>query len=124
MSIKEIKEKIKSVNDLYIKPIKDIDKNKNILISIIIILVGIASFGLGRLSNTNTTIGEVKVYTETLEVSSSTTKTIVASKNGTKYHYSWCSGAKSISEANKITFNTKEEAEKAGYTLAGNCKEL
>lgn len=46
----------------------------------------------------------------------------VASKNGTKYHALWCSGAKTISEANKIWFSTKEEAEARGYTPAANCK--
>lgn len=49
---------------------------------------------------------------------------IVASKNGTKYHYPWCSGAKQISDKNKITFNSIEEARKAGYTPASNCKGL
>lgn len=46
---------------------------------------------------------------------------VVASKNSTKYHLPWCSGAKRISEANKITFASKAEAEKAGYTAAANC---
>ncbi|TSC62722.1 MAG: hypothetical protein G01um101448_259 [Parcubacteria group bacterium Gr01-1014_48] len=48
----------------------------------------------------------------------------VASKKGTKYHFPWCGGAARISEENKIWFNSKEEAEKAGYTPAGNCKGL
>ncbi len=46
----------------------------------------------------------------------------VASKNGTKYHLPWCGSAKQIKEENKIWFTTKEEAEKAGYTPASNCK--
>ena len=46
----------------------------------------------------------------------------VASKSGTKYHLPWCGGAKQIKEANKIWFDTKEEAEAAGYTPATNCK--
>lgn len=49
---------------------------------------------------------------------------VVASKNGTKYHYPWCAGAKQISEKNKITFSSIEEAKKAGYTPASNCKGL
>ena len=48
----------------------------------------------------------------------------VASKSGTKYHYPWCPGAQSIKEENKIWFFTKEEAEKAGYQPASNCKGL
>ena len=46
----------------------------------------------------------------------------VASKSGTKYHLPWCAGAKQIKEENKIWFTTKEEAEKAGYSPAANCK--
>jgi len=49
---------------------------------------------------------------------------LVASKNGTKYHYTWCSGASTIKEENKVYFASKEEAEKAGYKPAVNCKGL
>lgn len=48
----------------------------------------------------------------------------VGSKKGTKYHFPWCPGAKAMSEENKIWFSTQEEAEKAGYTKAANCKGL
>lgn len=46
----------------------------------------------------------------------------VASKNSTKYHLPSCSGAKRIKEENKVWFNSKEEAERAGYEPAKNCK--
>ena len=49
---------------------------------------------------------------------------VVASKSGTKYHLPWCSGASTIKEENKIWFDSYEEARKAGYTPAGNCKGL
>lgn len=49
---------------------------------------------------------------------------VVASKNGTKYHYPWCSGAKKIGEQNKITFPSIEKARGAGYLPASNCKGL
>jgi len=48
----------------------------------------------------------------------------VASKSGTKYYFPWCGSAARISEANKIWFNSVEEARKAGYTPAANCKGL
>lgn len=50
------------------------------------------------------------------------TSLYVASKNGTKYHLPTCSGAKRIKEENKIWFESKQEAEKAGYEPAKNCK--
>ena len=49
---------------------------------------------------------------------------VVASKNGTRYYFPWCGGAKQIKEANKVWFASKEEAEKAGYTPAANCAGL
>jgi len=49
---------------------------------------------------------------------------VVASKNGTKYHFPWCSGASTIKAENKITFKSIEEARKAGYEPAKNCKGL
>ncbi len=51
-----------------------------------------------------------------------TTGVYVGSKKGNKYHLPWCSGAKTMSEENKIWFGTKEEAESRGYTPAANCK--
>jgi len=48
----------------------------------------------------------------------------VGSKNGNKYHFPWCSGAKRISSKNAVWFSTKAEAERAGYTPASNCKGL
>lgn len=118
--------------------------NTDIVLSGLIIVVSIASFSLGRLSvpdsfspknqesqalspimgetapnirietasSTNTTVPDANV----------TEKRYVASKSGTKYHLPWCGGAKQIKEENKIWFSTKEEAEKAGYTPAANCK--
>jgi len=50
--------------------------------------------------------------------------TLVASKNGTVYHFPWCSGAQRINEENKIWFTSQEEAQAAGYRPAANCKGL
>jgi len=100
---------------------------KDLILVVVIILVALISFGLGRLSK----IGEsrVPVTIENLSASVLPTpgvgeKTIVASKNGTKYHYVWCSGASTIKEENKIYFSSVEEAKSAGYTPAANCKGL
>ncbi len=49
---------------------------------------------------------------------------VVASKASSShlYHFMWCSGAKRISEKNKIYFDTEAAAIAAGYSLAGNCQ--
>ncbi len=49
---------------------------------------------------------------------------LVAAKTGAKYFFPWCSGVARISEANKVWFNSVEEAHKAGYAPASNCKGL
>ena len=45
----------------------------------------------------------------------------VGSKNGSKYHLPWCSGAQRIKEENKVWFQDKNEAKRLGYTPAKNC---
>ena len=104
-----------------------------------VVLIGTASFGLGRLTKV---VGEREpirielpsaevlgasaniqtVTSSNLETESLSAGKYGASKSGTKYHLPWCAGAKSIKEENKIWFDTKDEAEKAGYTPAANCK--
>ncbi len=105
----------------------------------VIIFVGFAGFGLGRLSlieqERKTVQIEYPEYlsTSVLSAEDSTGGTVVpsaesglliASKNGSKYHFPWCSGGKRILEKNKIWFDSAEEARKAGYTPAANCKGL
>jgi hypothetical protein len=120
-------------------------------IVVVLVLIAIIAFALGRISglqdkrtpvrvlNGSTQAGEVKGASNnsspnpsliSREGSSEPSNTetnsgqVVASKSGTKYHYPWCSGAKQISAKNLITFNSIEEARAKGYTPASNCKGL
>lgn len=107
---------------------------RKLFIALVILLVALLSFGIGRLTGSRG--GEsVKIeYDPSLSaaaVSITQTNTsaapvavgsVVASKSGSKYHYPSCPGAKQIKEANKITFQSAQAAEAAGYTLAANCK--
>ena len=126
-------------------------RNEEVLLALLIIVVSLVSFALGRFSvgtigaptSQNATVlkagegipapiekeiekGRSMVGTdkgpEKSTGSVSAEGGYVASKSGTKYHLPWCSGAKRIKEENKVFFKTKEEAEKAGYTPASNCK--
>jgi beta-lactamase superfamily II metal-dependent hydrolase/methylphosphotriester-DNA--protein-cysteine methyltransferase len=47
---------------------------------------------------------------------------IIGNKNSKKYHLPGCPGYNSVSEKNRVPFQSAAEAEAAGYTLAGNCK--
>ena len=122
------------------------DNNKELYLAAIIILVATISFGLGRLSKireekTPITIENVSTSTEITANSSNKNvtkkmleqnlgkisqppKIFVASRNGKKYYYIWCESANVIKEQNRVWFSTKEEAEKAGYEPAANCKGL
>ena len=98
----------------------------------IVFLLALFSFGLGRLSNTTHENSAVVLCTSNHAEILGTTTTAntyadmkyIASKNGTVYHFPWCSGAKRIHKENLISFATKEEAEAAGYRPAANCKGL
>jgi len=138
-SIKEINDKIKVKERIVIE-------NNTIFTMLVIILIAFSSFGLGRLSKieenktplsiqTNQNNSNLAAISKTIigdspkpvevkppQVLSNVDGKYVASKNSTKYHAPWCSGAKRIKEENIIWFNSKEEAEKAGYTPASNCK--
>ncbi len=117
----------------------DFDKNgevvrfspfRRLFLALIIILVALLSFGLGKLSEQNgSTISiesgsvlnrsasEAQTSSAVLSVP---TGGVYASSKGTKYYYSWCKST--VSEANKVTFVDSKTAESAGYTLASNCK--
>lgn len=51
----------------------------------------------------------------------STEPEIVADKNSKTYYPAGCEPAKAIADANKVTFKTAAEAEKAGFKAAKNC---
>jgi methylphosphotriester-DNA--protein-cysteine methyltransferase len=46
---------------------------------------------------------------------------IIGNKNSKIYHLPGCSSYNKVSEKNQIKFDTAQEAEQAGYRLAGNC---
>jgi len=121
-----------------------ISAKQHILNIIIIVLVATAAFGLGRIQSLKNTKVPVKIENikeispdvkdvsqnnivpkqEAAAASVVTSETVIGSKNSNKYHYLWCPGAKQISEANKIYFGSIDEARKAGYVPASNCKGL
>ncbi|MEK7514646.1 MAG: hypothetical protein AAB587_02380 [Patescibacteria group bacterium] len=125
-SIREIAIKIKALLESL-----DAHLSHSLFVSLCFVLVGLGAFGLGRFSI------EVKIPVSVSGAGSLvaspalssigeralSSEEVVASKKGSKYHHSWCSGANTIVKENKITFDTKEEAQKAGYTKAANCPE-
>ncbi len=124
----------------YIKKIKSIlPSGDKLSILTLIILASVAGFGTMRLwliwpakspiaieeSAGFAGIGEaVKTRISASTANQKLQGKYVASKNGKSYHLPWCPGARSIKEENKIWFNSKEEAARAGFKPAGNCPGL
>lgn len=98
---------------------------QKLFLSFTIILVALLSFGIGRLSvagNREPIRIEYDPSIQTASVINAVGQgSVIVSKNGARYHYPHCAGAKQIKEENKIIFPTPAAAEAAGYTLAANC---
>lgn len=142
MSIEDFKEKIKGLAQF--KPINLPPLANDLFIGLILVLVAIGAFGLGRLSKIEGSKAPIRIENALAvpgpTVSSSSqvsenqsasvsgiennNKSIVASKSGTKYYYLWCNGVQKISVANRIYFSSQEEAKAAGYTPSTTCKGL
>lgn len=102
---------------------------------VVVILVGIAAFGLGRLSASDASpqpaAAQAAIASSTLisatddeAVVVPATGPYVASKSGSKYYLTSCSAAGRISDANKVYFQSAAQAQAAGYTVAANCPGL
>jgi hypothetical protein len=123
------------------------ERVRDLLTVAIIILVGVVSFGLGKLSEREGGSGSVDagaaVRVEQPAAASSVLVgeqeqeaerapeegpfpegRFVASRNSDVFHLPWCPGAARISEANEVWFETREQAEAAGLRPAANCKGL
>ena len=114
-----------------IEKIKHILANNLIYNSLLIILVGLFSFLLGRWSVIDNNLDKQPNQTvrfspapDSLIVSDTGDRVVVASKSGERYHLPECSGAKRIKESNRISFPNVLAAEAAGYTPAKNCPGL
>lgn len=127
------------------------EKGKDILIVIIVILVGLGSFELGRLSKENSSSGikilpaRAREYTnqdvnqrvnknanvisatesssllQNTKIENSAGKNFFASNRGSKYYTISCSAGKTIKQENRVYFTTGEEAQAAGYKLSSSC---
>jgi len=122
------------------------EKGKDVLIVVIVILVGLGSFELGRLSKENDS-GGIKIeypgQNQNQKENDSTSpilsqnraiiktsdtiqnlkeKNFFASNRGTKYYSVGCSAGNNLKPENRIYFTSREEAERAGYELSSGCK--
>lgn len=107
---------------------------KAILLVANLLLVSSLAFGLGRLSvleeerepvrieyDFSAAAYEPDTFTEAIPIEEGS---VVGSKNSDVYHLPWCSGAQRITADNLVVFDSRTEAETAGYRPAGNCPGL
>lgn len=70
--------------------------------------------------STSAATGDLRPWnSDSAETAVSAKGIFVVSKNGTKYHWPWCSFAKKIKPENQVWFQTEVEAQKAGYSACG-----
>lgn len=81
----------------------------------LVVLVGLSAFGLGRIS---ADLGQGSQTAEPL------VHTYVGSRSGSVYYVPTCKGAGAIAAQNKVWFESKKDAEAAGYKPAANCPGL
>jgi hypothetical protein len=86
-------------------------EGERLAIPAMVILVGLAAFGLGRIS----------VQVQVNEPASPTRHTYVGSKSGSVYYLSSCKGASAIKQENRVWFVSADDAEAAGYRPATGC---
>ncbi len=94
---------------------------------VIVLLVGLGSFGLGRFS----AFEDVQAPVSIKEASSEGKPRgmymgglILASRAGSAYYYPWCQGASKITPQNQVWFESEATARQAGYTASKSCKGL
>jgi len=112
----------------------------SVFYGLLILFIGITSFGLGRWSVDDSVAANQPasiVFSDTSNFTiiddsknkpkpkqTADTGQFVGSVNSDKYHLPYCSGAKRIKESNRVWFASKADAAAAGYTPAGNCPGL
>ena len=96
----------------------------------LVIFVGLASFGLGRLSGLEASKGSISVSQAASAAIPGSMQPLqlggsyVGSRGGSTYYFPWCGGASSIDPNDQVWFKSEAAAQKAGYSPAKNCKGL
>lgn len=118
LSIQERGQKIKNLLD---------DALRGWGIGILVLLLAVASFGLGRLS----VLEDVKSPVSISEAPAQESPQGIfpgglyeASRTGSVYYFPWCASAISIPAASRVWFASEADARAAGYHAAKNCKGL
>ncbi len=116
-------------------------KLEPLLLPLVVSLVALGAFGLGRLSAQGDTKEAFRVIYPEAQAAKPLANTAavfaaapapvaagegayVASKNGSKYYLTTCSGANRIKKENRVYFVSAHDAAAAGYEPAAQCPGL
>ena len=94
---------------------------------IVIILLAVSSFGLGRLSALEDAKPPVSIVMASPLAQPQGMYPgglYVASKTGKTYYFPWCAGGQDIAAEAQIWFKSEDAARNAGYAPAKTCKGL
>ncbi|HVM73427.1 MAG TPA: hypothetical protein VMU13_00930 [Candidatus Paceibacterota bacterium] len=94
---------------------------------ILVLLLGLSAFGLGRLSAMESVQPPVSITmapTLTSPQGMYPGGEYIASRTGSVYYFPWCIGGEDIPQDAQIWFKTVDAAKAAGYAPAKNCKGL
>src|SRR3989338_3258909 len=94
---------------------------------LIVLLVALGSFGLGRLSVLETVrppVSIINAATIAEPRGMNIGGLIVASRTGSAYYFPWCASASKIAPQNQVWFASEKKARQAGYSPAKNCRGL
>ncbi len=94
-------------------------------IAILMLLISVSSFGLGRLSGLVDSQGTITI-TQAATVAQALTHggMYEASRTGAEYFFPWCKNAEKLQITDQVWFATELAAQKAGYSPAKNCRGL
>lgn len=135
MNIQDYASKIKA---LYRKDRIQQDHSKSkLFLSLLIILIALASFGLGRLSGQGSIVTPIRIINPSVELGASaytskddgkklkiTEPVLVGSISQNFYTFIWCSKAESITKEDLRYFFSIQEASKAGFLPDLSCSGL
>ncbi len=92
----------------------------------ILIFTAFSSFYVGYIAQIETSPNDYQFEPRSTQsdpkaIIQATDGAFIASQNGTKYYPKECIGAKRIKEPNRVYFETADDAESQGYSLASGC---
>ena len=94
-------------------------------IAILMVLISVSSFGLGRFSGLVDSKGSISISQAAAAAFTLAPGGMYeASRTGSEYFFPWCAEAEKLQVTDQVWFPTEVAAQKAGYSPAKSCRGL